>query len=94
MARTNSAAVKPLVSRGYGKIIGLTFLAILAGCGLIAWELTADYDWQLSAPRPAAVKIAPLPPVERTAPPPVRGPGPAPVPPPGGPGNPAGPGGS
>ena len=80
MAQTSSAPVKPLVSRGYGKIAGLTLLAIVIGCGMIAWEFTADYDWQLAAKKAPAVKIGTLPPAEKAA-----APAPAPAPGPMGP---------
>lgn len=86
MARTSSAVVKPLVSRGYGKIVGLTLLAVVIGCALMAAELFGEYGGQFSAPRAAAVKIGSLPPAEKGAPAPAPAPGPGPVVPPPGPG--------
>lgn len=77
MPTTSSGPVKPLVSRGYTKIVGLTLLAIVIGCGLIAWEFTVDYDWTLAAKKATAPKIGSLPPAEKGAPAPAPGPGPA-----------------
>jgi hypothetical protein len=72
MARTD--APKPLVSRGYGKIVGLTLLAILIGVGLMGFEIfgPADqggYGGDISATRKPPVKVpSSLPPVEKTGP--------------------------
>lgn len=67
MARTE--VVKPLVSRGYGNIVGLTFLAIATGCTLMGLEIWGDYGGDISATRKPPVKVpSSLPPVEKTGP--------------------------
>ncbi len=90
MARTAAAVpVKPLRSRGYGKIVGLTFLAILIGCALMGYEVFVEYNGKISADKIQPKKFSSsLPAPDRTAPPPAPGPMPPgpmpPAPPPGG----------
>ena len=80
MAKAKSDAVKPLVSRGYGKIVLLTLVAIGLGCLLMGYELFVDYGGQLAATKSQAKKVpSSLPPPEKTAPAP-GGPAPAPGP--------------
>lgn len=74
MARTTSASAKPLVSRGYGKILFATLVAMLVACGLMAWEIWGDYGGIFTAVRKPAVKVpGALPPAEKAAPAPVGG---------------------
>ena len=61
MARqTYADAVVPQRSQGYGTILGLTALAMVAGIALICLELD-DYDWQLEAKTTPAQKVTPIP---------------------------------
>jgi len=84
VARTYSADAKPLVSRGYGKIVFFTLMAMLIGVGLMGWEIYAPtelggYGGATQAVRKQPVKVpAALPPVEKG--PPARATGPV-VPP-------------
>jgi hypothetical protein len=69
VARTYSDDAKPLVSRGYGKIVFLTLMAMLVGCGLMAWEIWGDYGGATQAVRTPPVKVpAALPPAEKGPP--------------------------
>ena len=84
MARTYSPTAKPLVSRGYGNLVVLTFLAILIGCGLIAWEIWGYGGYgSMKATKPVIEKVVPLPPAGKPGPAPKPAPGPV-VPPGGG----------
>ncbi len=87
MARATSAAVKPLVSRGYGKILFATLVAMLVACGLMAWEVFAPaqnggYGGDITAVRKPPEKVpSSLPPPEKggpVVPPPVVPPAPNP----------------
>ncbi len=74
MARTYSADAKPLVSRGYGKIVGLTLMAMLLGLGLMLYEIYAPtelggYGGAVQADRKQPAKVpAALPPAEKGGP--------------------------
>ena len=69
MARTTSATAKPLVSRGYGKILFATLVAMLVACGLMAYELWGEYGGQFTAARKTPVKVpSALPPPEKAGP--------------------------
>lgn len=60
MARTRIAPLKPLVSRGYFGIVLFTCIAMIAGIGLIVWEMNS-YEWKMpTGEKPG--KIEPLPP--------------------------------
>ena len=75
MARTSSADAKPLVSRGYGAILFFILVAMLLGCGLMAWEIFMDYKGETQAVRKPPVKVpSALPPIETAAPAPAPGP--------------------
>ena len=79
MARTSSAA-KPLVSRGYTKIVFFTLLAMLIGVGLMAYEIYGEYGGETQAVRKTPPKVPnSLPPAEKgaaLAPPDAPAPGP------------------
>lgn len=59
-------AVVPQRSQGYGVIVGLTALAMVAGIALICLELN-EYDWQFEAKTTPAQKVTPIPPPEAAA---------------------------
>lgn len=74
MARSYTADPKPLVSRGYGKIVFFTLVAMLLGVGLMAFEIFAPtelggYGGETQAVRKTPAKVpASLPPAEKAPP--------------------------
>jgi hypothetical protein len=81
VARSSSADAKPLVSRGYGKIVSFTLLAMLIGCGLMGYEIFVEYGGTVQATKGQPPKVpATLPPIEKGGSAPAPGPGPV-VPP-------------
>ena len=67
-------ALAPARSQGYGVIVGLTALAMVAGIVLICLELN-EYDWQFEAKTTPAQRVERIPaevPVGKPAPAPVN----------------------
>ena len=67
MAKTRIAPLKPQVSRGYFGIVFFTCIAMLAGIGLIVWEMTNVYEWKMPTGEKSN-KVEPLPPKTPNAP--------------------------